>query len=183
MVKLFTGRGDDGTTGLLHGGRLSKADIRMEAIGTLDELNATLANTKCLEVTSGDRQILERIQKDLYQLMAELASEKADDSMKYRLSAEQVVFLEQSLQKVGEQVEMPRGFILAGATQTAAAFDLCRTVARRAERRVVDLNAHSNLDNPQVMRYLNRLSSLLYLFEIYYSKLTDTQNITYTKDL
>jgi cob(I)alamin adenosyltransferase len=183
MVKLFTGKGDDGTTGLLNGGRVSKAEARMEAIGSLDELNATLATAKCQQVRPSDRQTLECIQKDLYQLMAELASQPDADSLKFQMTELQVAFLEQTLHELGEQVEMPKGFILPGATRAAAAFDLCRTVARRAERRVVALNDLGNLGNPQVLRYLNRLSSLLFLFEVSYSKMDDKQNITYTKDL
>ncbi len=155
----------------------------MEAIGTLDELNATLGTVKCLEVRPSDRQTLECIQKGLYQLMAELASQPDADLGKFHLTEQQVTFLEQSLQELGAHVEMPRGFILPGATRTAAAFDLCRTVARRAERRVVELNDHGSLGNAQILRYLNRLSSLLFLFELSYSKTDDKQNITYTKDI
>jgi cob(I)alamin adenosyltransferase len=89
--------------------------------------------------------------------------------------------LEKKLEELGSQTEMPKGFILPGETHQAAAFDLCRSVARRAERRVVELNEQTAIGNPEILCYLNRLSSLLFLLEVKFSKKDDSQNFKYTK--
>ena len=181
MPILFTGKGDDGTTGYLGDGRISKADARIEAIGSVDELNSFLGNAKCLIEDKSIYSMIETVQRDLYLIMAEMANLSGSKIQNAELSEGRVSFLEKMLEEIGSQTEMPKGFILPGETQQAASFDICRSVARRAERRAVELNELSAIGNPEILRYLNRLSSLLFILEVKLSKKDDLQKFKYTK--
>lgn len=181
MAKLYTGKGDDGTTGLIGGSRFSKADLRLEAIGSLDELSSFIGNAKCTLKDEFVHAMLETIQRDLYSLMAELANISGAEITKVVFDEQRVLYLERMLEDLGGKVEMPNGFILPGETQQAAAFGLCRSVTRRAERRVVDLNGQAELGNPQLLRYLNRLSSLFFLLEVKFSLQDGSKKFNYAK--
>ena len=181
MAKLYTGKGDDGTTGLIGDRRVSKADLRLEVIGSLDELNSFIGNAKCSLKDEFVRMMLETIQRDLYSIMAELANISGAEIKKAVFDELRVLYLEKTLEDLGKGVEMPNGFILPGETQQAAAFGLCRSVTRRAERRVVDLNQQARLGNPQILRYLNRLSSLFFLLEVKFSMQNGLKNFNYAK--
>ena len=181
MAKLYTGKGDNGTTGLIGEGRVSKADLRLEAIGSLDELNSFIGNAKCLCKDEFVYTMLETIQRDLYSIMAELANISGAEIKKAVFDEQRVMYLEKMLEDLGSGVEMPSSFILPGETQQAATFGLCRSVTRRAERRVVDLNEQTELGNPQILRYLNRLSSLFFLLEVKLSTQDGLKNFKYAK--
>ena len=182
MVKQFTGKGDDGTTGLLNSDRLSKADAVIEAIGTLDELSSFLGNAKSLIGEGSIHQSLENIQRDLYLVMAELASTNENRLMSSPLSEARVLYLEELIDQQGKSIEMPKGFILPGETREAAVFGICRSVCRRAERRVVEVKEQGKIANPQVLRYLNRLSSMLFLFEVRFSLVGNNKKFRYAKE-
>ena len=166
MSKFYTRKGDDGTTGLLGEGRLPKYHPRMEAIGTLDETTATLGLARALSHSPPVNEILLQIQRDLYSLMAEVAA-TPENAEKFRsIDAARVDWLESQTDAVSETVTMPTEFILPGETRGGGALSLARTVARRAERRIAELLADGELDNLELLRYLNRLSSLCFVLEL-----------------
>ena len=164
-MSFYTRRGDDGTTGLLGKGRVSKHDARIEAIGTLDEASAALGSARASTINEDSARLLLEAQRDLYHLMTEVAStpENADQ---FRFEDERVEWLEKQIQRLSEVVQMPGEFIVPGDTQGGAALSLARTVVRRAERRLVELFDKNKISNPVLQQYLNRLSSLLFVLEL-----------------
>ncbi len=166
MSKFYTRKGDDGTTGLLGEGRLPKYHPRMEAVGTLDEANAALGLARSLVQDAALQPILLQAQRDLYGLMAEVAATPENAAQFRSIDAERVGWLETQTDKLNENVEMPKEFILPGETQGSGALSLARTVVRRAERRVTELLDKGELENQELLRYLNRLSSLCFVMEL-----------------
>jgi cob(I)alamin adenosyltransferase len=166
VTDFFTGTGDDGTTDLLGPGRVPKYDARLEALGTVDESAAALGLARSLTRLEATRATLEILQRDLYRLMAEVAA-PGDAARKLRsIDDERVQSLESMILELGKQVETPRGFILGGDTPAAGALDLARTVLRRAERLVARLSHEGELENPHLLRYLNRCSSLCFVLAL-----------------
>ena len=170
-MKMYTRRGDGGETGLLYGGRVPKTDPRCEAYGTLDEAVSAMGLARSLSAKTEIRGILLNLQKEAFTVGGELAT----DSDYYPkllehfgvVTADMVIRLEQTTDEIASKVEIPREFIMPGGTPAAAAIDLARTVVRRAERRAVALKAGGLINNDQVLRYLNRLSSLLFVLARY----------------
>jgi cob(I)alamin adenosyltransferase len=159
-----TGRGDDGLTGLLGPERVPKYDLRPEAYGAVDEAQAVLGLARTAGCSPRTAEILLAIQRVLYQLMSELAAARDPDSpFTGTITAAQVDQLEAWIGEAEVQVEMPREFIVPGDSAPGATLHLARTVVRRAERAVVRLAHEGLLANRQVTRYLNRLSSLLFV--------------------
>jgi cob(I)alamin adenosyltransferase len=163
MTRLWTGKGDDGTTGLLYGGRAPKASPRVEAVGAVDEAQASIGLARA-EAPGGSELdvILTALERDLWVLMAELAT---DDSNRSKLipggslvTREMVDALEAVLDDIGGRFELPREFVVPGQDRGSALLDLARTVIRRAERSAAAVAA----DDSFVIPYLNRLSSLLW---------------------
>ena len=164
-MKIYTRRGDAGETGLFGGERVSKAHLRVEAYGTLDELNAVLG--LCVEggKQPETRDWLRRIQRDLFDLGASLAvsgseAGKANPSIP-PVPEGRVDEMEEWIDLVTEETPELRAFILPGGTRSAGLLHLARTICRRGERAVVRLNQVESSD-PGVIRYLNRLSDLLF---------------------
>src|SRR5215469_5307589 len=148
----LAGGGDDGTTGLLGGGRAPKDDPRVEAYGTVDEASSAIGLAKALTADGRVREIAERLQRDLYRLGAELAT-NPDGAGRFGATSESdVAALDGLLVELEAEVAMPDGFILPGVTPASGALDLARTVVRRAERRCVTLAREGGLANPQVCR-------------------------------
>jgi cob(I)alamin adenosyltransferase len=166
MPTFYTKTGDDGYTGLLGEGRVPKEDPRLEAVGTLDEASAALglARASCLDPRSAP--LLLQAQRDLYGLMTEVAATPENASRFRSIDAEKVTWLEQQTDLLSSQVEMPKEFILPGDSPASAALALARTIVRRAERRVAQLLHAGELENLHLLRYLNRLSSLCFAFEL-----------------
>lgn len=164
MPKLYTRGGDAGTTGLLGPERLSKDDPRVEAMGAVDELNAVLGVTLAGQRNQQIRQVLLKVQDDLFTVGAELATPRSEDSKVPRVTAEYVARLESSMEEL--DVGTVKEFLLPRGSEALARLHWARTVARRAERRVVAL-AHREHVNPEVLRYMNRLSSLLYQMAVW----------------
>lgn len=166
MNNFYTRTGDDGFTGTLGKGRVSKFSPRIEALGTLDELNSVfgLARVSCKLETS--KTILLDIQQDLYQIMAELASTPENAEVFRKINETYIIKLETHIQTTSNEVQPPERFITPGDTFSGAMLDLARTVTRRAERRVTQLYANGELTNPFLMQYLNRLSSLCFVLEL-----------------
>lgn len=165
-MNFYTRTGDDGTTGLLGEGRVLKTHPRIEALGALDEASAALGLARAQVRDPRCEPILREAQRDLYKLMAEVAStpENAD---KFRgIDAERVQWIESQTDALSSTLEMPREFILPGDTPSGAALSMARAVIRRAERRVVDLIDTKENSNTELVRYLNRLSSLCFVLEL-----------------
>ena len=173
-----TGKGDDGTTGLLFGGRISKDDARAEAYGTIDEAVACLGLARAELVafeTAGTvpdaigdlGATILRLQRDLFVAGAELATnpdswDKLRDG-ETRVDEAMLNALEERLASAEANVEMPREFIVPGASRLSAALELSRTVIRRAERRVIALDGERLVPGAWLMPYLNRLADLLWV--------------------
>lgn len=166
MTKYFTGRGDDGSTGLLGKERVAKFDLRMEAIGAVDEANAALgiARSQCLLAESQARILA--VQRELYRLMAELAATAETAAQFHSIDGDSVSRLEGEILAIGGGTQLPGEFIVPGDTPAGAALDLARAIVRRAERRVAELLARGDVANAELLRYLNRLSSLLFVLEL-----------------
>jgi cob(I)alamin adenosyltransferase len=162
-MKIYTRKGDDGTTGLLYGGRVAKNSPTIEANGTVDEAQAALGLARA-EVERGSEldNLLVGVERDLYVLMAELATLTTNRA---KLSAgvtlvtpEMVSHLEELVDQLTERFPPVTEFVIPGHDRVAAALDVARTVVRRAERRAVDVAS----DGSCILAYLNRLSDLLW---------------------
>jgi len=163
----LTGQGDDGTTGLLGGGRLAKDDARIEAYGTVDEASSALGLAKALTGDTRVREVCEELQRGLYTLGAELSTNPEQSKTFAAVSAQDVARLEALVGELEAEVPMPDGFVLPGSTPASGALDVARTVTRRAERRCVTLERVGGIRNPEVRRWLNRLSLLLFVLARY----------------
>lgn len=161
-MRLYTGKGDQGTTDLL-GDRVGKDDPRVLALGALDEATSAIGLGRAHAAADRAPALLIETQRDLYKIMAELAFTDDLRPDAYRLGADRVVWLETATDAVTAEIDLPREFILPGETVPGAALDVARAVVRRAERDVVALAAAAHAINPEVLRYLNRLSSLLFV--------------------
>ncbi len=166
MPSFYTRHGDDGTTGLLGGGRVPKHHPRIEALGAIDEANATLGLARALAQSPQTGEILLEAQRDLYNLMAEVAA-TPENAQRFRaIDVARVTWLEERIEAIGEAVGAPEEFIVPGDTPSGAALALARTVVRRAERRLSVLLAQGEVTNAELLRYLNRLSSLCFVLEL-----------------
>ncbi len=167
MNSFYTGKGDDGFTGWLGAGRVAKSDDRIEALGTIDEVSSILGLARSLCKSRESSLLLARVQRDLYLLMSEVAS-APQSAEKFRgIDEQHVVWLEEQIDRLQNTVNIPKEFILPGDTLPGAAIDLARTVVRRAERRLVKLWHKEQLGNPNLLKYLNRLSSFCFVLELY----------------
>jgi cob(I)alamin adenosyltransferase len=172
MVKLnriYTRTGDAGTTGLVDGSRTPKHAPRMAAIGDVDETNSAIGVAiACFDETAPERAMLARIQNDLFDLGADIATPKGggDDfepgEMVLRITAAQVARLEQEIDAINAGLAPLTSFILPGGSAAAAALHLARSIARRAERSMVAAHEAVTL-NPKALSYINRLSDHLFV--------------------
>lgn len=164
-MKTFNKRGDSGQTSLLFGSRVSKCDLRCEAYGAVDEGVSALglARQSC---QPGVRDILLSLQRELFLVGAELATPPEDrqklEAKGSYVSPEMVQRLEGLIEQFEAEVEMPKAFVIPGASPGSAALHLARAVMRRAERRAVGLKEAGLIHNEEILRYLNRLSDLLF---------------------
>lgn len=167
MTKIFTKTGDDGTTGLLFGGRVSKADALVEAYGDVDEAVAALGVARAAGADAELAELLLALQRDLFVVAADLAAnprrrERLDPETS-RVDPARVDAVEQTIDRlVGERPLRPV-FVVPGANALSAALDLARTVVRRAERQTVRAAGEGHEISPHVVAYLNRLGDLVYV--------------------
>jgi cob(I)alamin adenosyltransferase len=163
LDRIYTRGGDAGETSLGDGARVPKTDGRIEAYGTVDELNSALGLVLAGDLPEGFRGPLERIQNELFDLGADLSVPLEDDRReRLRVERSQVEALERLCDEANEGLERLRSFVLPGGTETAARLHLARTVCRRAERRTVALDRSHGV-SPEAIAYLNRLSDLLFI--------------------
>ena len=167
MPRIYTRTGDDGTTGLLYGGRISKADAAAEAYGTTDEAVASLGLARALCEDDTLRADLLALQRELFVVGADLATnpkERAKLSPEVSLVTDDMVRrLERRIDDLVAARPLPDTFVVPGANPGSAALDVSRGVVRRAERRVVALESTGREVNPQIRLYLNRLSDLVFV--------------------
>ena len=162
------GSGDDGFTDLLGPERVAKYDLRPETYGTLDEATSALGLARALSQQERIREILMHVQHDLYLMMAEVATPLAQiEKIPYRIKPEQADWLDTTIRELEGEVEMPKQFVLPGASTASAAIDVGRTIVRRAERHAAELVHREQMPAGNVLRYLNRLSSLLFVLARY----------------
>lgn len=180
-MKYYTGEGDEGYTGLLGAGRVPKYASRPEAYGTVDELTSALGLARAMVRADRSRLTLLSIQRHLYQIMTELAATGAASSRFRATSANDVARLEQVLDDIGAGIELSNEFIVPGDTLASAAVDLARAITRRAERIVARLVHEAEFDNIEVLRYLNRLSSLLFVLARYEEQIAGVSTATLAK--
>ena len=184
MVKLnviYTKTGDDGTTGLVRGPRRQKFDLRVDAYGTVDETNATIGQAR-LHTATMPRidMLLSRIQNDLFDVGSDLATPGLDapdaEHPSLRVRPVQTEYLEKTIDHYNAELLALRSFVLPGGSALSAALHVARTVTRRAERIVVELADAEPDTNAETVRYLNRLSDLLFV-------LSRTANANGAKDV
>jgi cob(I)alamin adenosyltransferase len=163
MTRMWTGKGDDGTTGLLYGGRVPKASPRPTAVGDVDEAQAAIGVARAHAAPGGELDtMLIALERDLWVLMAELAT---DDKNRAKLTPgqtavtpEMIASLEAVADGVGQRFTLPTEFVVPGQNPVAAALDLARTIVRRAERSAAVIH----VEGSSALAYLNRLSSVLW---------------------
>jgi len=169
--RIYTRAGDKGKTGLLSGERIDKTDPRIEAYGTVDELGAALGVAK---VHSSKRiaEYINTIQQKLFLINSELATNpdslEAEDTLRElkKVKAEDVEFLERIADELSEELPLLTNFIIPGGTKSAAFLHVCRTVCRRAERRIVYFASIESV-NEELIKYINRLSDALFVMSRY----------------
>ena len=165
-MKIYTKKGDDGTTGLLYGGRVHKDHIRTEVYGTLDETVSALGVARAGGLVERIEEIVVRVQREMFVAGAELATgEGKEDRLKEgvsKVTPEMTARAEADIDALLEEHPLPQEFLLPGETLGSAGLDLARSIVRRAERLAVAMERDSLIKDPEVLRYLNRVSDLLY---------------------
>lgn len=170
-MRIYTKKGDDGTTGLLYGGRVGKDDVRTEVYGTLDEVVSALGMARAGGLVERVREIAIRLQREMFVVGAQLAtSEKNQTKLEPGVSKVTPDMTKQAETDIDELIAehpLPQEFILPGATQGAAGLDLARSTVRRAERQAVAMHRAELMPDPEILRYLNRVSDLLFVMARY----------------
>ncbi|TDJ55021.1 MAG: cob(I)yrinic acid a,c-diamide adenosyltransferase [Ignavibacteria bacterium] len=178
-MKIYTKTGDKGETGLFGGERVSKNSPRIEAYGTIDELNAFIG-LAVIEVSDRSvKDLLQKIQNWLFSIGADLATPDNEKTKKlnvFRTPEEYYLYIEKEIDKYEDKLDELRNFILPGGTKGAALLHICRTITRRAERMVVALNSTVKIGN-NIIIFLNRLSDLFFVLARFDNAVTGTPDI------
>ena len=165
-MKIYTRKGDDGTTGLLYGGRVPKDDLRTRVYGTLDEAVSALGLARAAGLDERVEGIAVRVQREMFVVGAQLATAEQNQGKLEpgisKVTSEMTECAEADIDALLAIHPLPREFVLPGSTGGAAGLDLARTVVRRAEREAVAMNRAGLVHDPEILRYLNRVSDLLY---------------------
>ena len=180
--KIYTRYGDEGDTSLLYGGRVSKSNPHAEAYGTTDEAVSAMGLARALSQDGRVKEMLKQLQREIFTLGAELATDPAKYDLFNKhfspVTPQMVGRLEQLIDQLEEDVEMPSVFILPGASAASSALDLARCMVRTSERRVVALKEQGRLANGEVLRYLNRLGDLLFVLARYEDRALPLEKLT-----
>ena len=164
-MSITTKKGDDGTTDLLDSSRVTKFDLRPECYGALDEATAFIGWARAKTSIREIHDALLLIQNHLYLINSELACPPESlDLLSSKLDKRHLEKLESIAQEIESRLQLPRKFVVYGQSEISAILDIARAVVRRAERRLVELNAQQTLTNPYIAAYINRLSDALFLF-------------------
>ena len=179
MSKVYTKTGDAGMTSLVGGKRVPKECARLESYGTIDELNAQVGLLLTYVEDPTDRECLIGVQRCLFIVGAQLATE-APDAPSCVVTPDDVAKLEHAIDQASEGLPGWRGFTLPGGCRAAALAHVCRTVCRRAERRILALNSAEKVE-PQLLSYVNRLSDYFYVLALRQNFLRGTEEILWKK--
>ena len=179
---IYTRYGDAGETGLLYGGRVSKDDDRVQACGACDEAVSALGLARALCEDDEVRGAIATVQHDLFKVGAELATDVDSRHLLEEhfvpVTPEMTEQLESRIDDLQARTELPRAFIIPGASPGSSALDLARAFVRRTERLVVGLERSGNLGNPEVLRYLNRLADYLFMLGRYEDRSLPVEIVT-----
>ena len=165
ITRVYTKTGDKGETSIIGGFRVKKSCERLEAYGTVDELSSHLGLLAALLPDGEDRDMIVRIQNNLFNVCTNLATDQSQTPLydSAKLAEGEIELLEREVDKIMNLLPERQGFILPGGTQAAAQAHVCRTVCRRAERRIVALSEVAQI-SPETQQYVNRLSDYLFVF-------------------
>lgn len=164
-MKIYTKTGDKGQTSLWDGKRVDKDSVRVESYGTVDELNSWLGFAKNFIEDQDIRDKIFKVQKKLFFVAGELATEEAE-KFQHRITEEEVKALEGWIDEYLQKIDKVDAFIVTGTSQGAASLHVARTVCRRAERRILALSRQNDI-NPHLIKFVNRLSDTIYAFARY----------------
>jgi cob(I)alamin adenosyltransferase len=171
-MKIYTKKGDDGTTGLLYGGRVPKDDVRTNVYGTLDETVSALGVARAGGLTPRVEEIVIRIQREMFIVGAQLATSQDNQSKLQegisKVTPEMALQAEREIDELLEEHPLPNEFILPGETMGSAGLDVARSTVRRAEREAAAMDRQSLVPDPEILRYLNRVSDLLFVLARYH---------------
>ena len=186
MAKIYTRTGDTGDTGLIGGSRARKDSLRVAAYGEMDELNAALGLARAELSQVGPAvepidHILVRLQHQLFNLGAELATPATRQAVSFELDAADVALLENDIDYWSEVLQPLKEFVLPGGSKSAALIHLARCICRRAERKIVTLAAVESV-RPDLLRYVNRLSDLLFVLARAANHVSGAADVTWQKD-
>lgn len=170
-MRIYTKKGDDGSTGLLYGGRVDKDDPRTDVYGTLDEAVSCLGLARAGGLVERVEAIVVRVQREMFVVGAQLAT-AAENQAKLqegvsRVSADMTERIERDIDSLVAEHPLPGEFILPGETMGSAGLDLARSTVRRAERKAVAMNRAGSIPDREILRYLNRVSDLLFTLARY----------------
>lgn len=170
-MKVYTRKGDDGTTGLLYGGRVRKDDVRTRVYGTLDEVVSALGLARAGGLLPAVEQIVVRLQREMFVVGAQLATSPENQHRLQegvsRVTSSMTTMAESEIDRLLEEHPLPAEFILPGETLGGAGLDLARTTLRRAEREAVEMQGAGELPDEEILRYLNRASDLIFVLARY----------------
>jgi len=167
-MKIYTKTGDQGMTGLVGGTRVQKNDVRIEAYGTVDELNSLIGWLASYEFMEFESEFLSEIQHLLFAIGSNLATDRTKIALNSAsiISDDDILKIENEIDRLGENLPELRAFILPGGTPEGSLCHVCRTVSRRAERRILDIGNDYSVDN-QIIKYINRLSDYFFVLSRY----------------
>lgn len=176
--KVYTKTGDDGTTGLVGGSRVKKYDIRLEAYGTVDELNSSIGLIRSYDISEDIKQILVGVQNKLFNIGSRLASDEKGKEFTTKLAIKNgdIVELEYAIDQLEEGLPELTNFVLPGGELSVAQCHMARTICRRAERRIVEFSEQDSIQ-PEIVKYINRLSDFLFVLA---RKLSDIRGLEET---
>lgn len=169
-MKLYTKTGDKGQTGLIGGTRVPKNDIRIEAYGTIDELNSFIGLLTTYPIHDRDVRFLRLIQNNLFTIGSYLATDTSKTELQQAsiLKSGSIEQIEKEIDRIDAKLPVLSSFVLPGGSHRGALSHVCRTIARRAERRILDITEFYTVDN-QIIVYVNRLSDYFFAISRYYT--------------
>lgn len=178
-MKIYTKKGDSGETSLFGGSRVSKSSMRIDAYGTVDELNSVVGLAASYSLSPKGTLLTQRVQEYLFVLGADLATPKSSDTRINRISETEINYLEKAIDEMEDELSPLKNFILPGGSQAGATFHLARTVCRRAERAAVSCSEEEEISTAAI-KFLNRLSDFLFVLARYENKYAGTAEETWT---